>query len=131
MIDVIETPLPPLAQPFSWATRAAGVIYTAHGPVRADGSIDTGAVEDQAHLTFGNLALALKAAGASLRDVAQVLIYLIDVADVAVVDSVYRQYFQTPYPNRSTVIVSSLVVPGMRIEIVAYAAEPNAAAASR
>ncbi|WP_322056774.1 RidA family protein [Paraburkholderia sp. J63] len=125
MTDVIETHLPELGQPFSWATRAAGVIYTAHGPVHQDGSIETGAIENQAQLTFRNLEAALNAAGASLGDVAQVLIYLIDPADVPVVDEIYRVYFRKPYPNRSTLIVSGLVVSGMRIEVVAYAADPK------
>lgn len=129
MTEIIETDLPELGQPFSWATRAAGVIYTAHGPVRLDGSIETGSIKDQAHLTFRNLEVTLNAAGASLRDVAQVLIYLVDATDVRVVDEIYRLYFQKPYPNRSTVIVSGLVVSGMKIEIVVYAADPKGAAA--
>jgi 2-iminobutanoate/2-iminopropanoate deaminase len=91
-----------------------------------DGSIETGAIEGQAHLTFRNLELTLNGAGASLRDVAQVLIYLVDVTDVGAVDKIYRQYFQKPYPNRSTVIVNALVVSGMKIEIVAYAADSKA-----
>lgn len=126
MTEPIETNLPDLAQPFSWATRCAGVIYTSHGPMRMDGSLETGTIEDQAHLTFQNLEKALTAAGVSMGDVAQVLIYLVDVADVPAMDNVYLKYFQKPYPNRSTVIVNALVVSGMKIEIVAYAADSRA-----
>lgn len=125
MIEIIKTHLPELEQPFSWAVRGAGIIYTTHGPVRNDGSIETGDIEKQADLTFKNLVHTLNAADASVRDVAQILIYLIDVADVPAVDKIYRQYFQPPYPNRSTVIASALVVKGMKIEIVAYAADPK------
>uniref|UniRef100_UPI002ABE54A5 RidA family protein n=1 Tax=Burkholderia ubonensis TaxID=101571 RepID=UPI002ABE54A5 len=108
-------------QPFSWAVRAGGMAFTAHGPVRIDGSIDTGPVEDQARLTFGNLARAMTAAGGSLDDVAQVLIQMIDITDMPVIDKVYREFFNAPYPNRSSVAVNALVVPGMRVEIVASA----------
>jgi len=87
----------------------------------ADGRIDTGAIEAQTRLTLENLRTALEAAGGSLRDVAQVLIYLTDIADMPAVDAVYRDYFQAPYPNRSSVAVVALAVPGMRIELVAYA----------
>jgi 2-iminobutanoate/2-iminopropanoate deaminase len=122
MKEIIDTGLPPLKQPFSWAVKASGVLYTAHGPVRPDGSIDTGPVEAQARLTFGNLQRAVAAAGGSLDDVAQVLIYMTDVADMPVIDAVYREFFVVPYPNRSSMGVNALVVPGMKIEIVAYAA---------
>ena len=122
MKQVVDTGLPPLAQPFSWAVKARGLLFTAHGPVRADGSIDTGATEDQARLTFGNLQRAVAAAGGSLEDVTQVLIYMTDVKDMPQIDRVYREFFAPPYPNRSSMGVSGLVVPGMKIEIVAYAA---------
>lgn len=125
MKHVVETGLPALAQPFSWATRAAGLLFTAQGPVHMDGTVDTGDIAQQARLTFANLRRAAEAAGASLDDVAQVLITLVEAGDVAVVDAVYREYFAAPYPNRSTVIAKALVVPGMRIEIVAYIALPD------
>jgi 2-iminobutanoate/2-iminopropanoate deaminase len=127
MKQVVETGLPPLAQPFSWAVRAGGIVFTTHGPVRADGRIETGPVAEQARLTLDHLRQALAAAGAGLADVAQVLVYLTDIGDMAAVAAVYREYFRPPYPNRSAVAVSALAVPGMRIEIVVYAC-PGAAA---
>lgn len=122
MKQVVETGLPPLKQPFSWAVKATGsMLFTAHGPVRMDGSIDTGAIEDQARLTFANLRMTLEAAGGTLDDVTQVLIYMTDVADMPAIDAVYREFFTAPYPNRSSAAVAALVVPGMKLEIVAYA----------
>ena len=122
MKQVIDTGLPPLKQPFSWAVKASGqMLFTAHGPVRQDGSIDTGPIEQQARLTFANLQGAVRAAGGTMADVAQVLIYMTDVADMPVIDAVYREFFEAPYPNRSSMGVAGLVVPGMKIEIVAYA----------
>lgn len=121
MKDIIDVGLPALGQPFSWAVRAGGMVFTAHGPVRRDGSIDTGPIEDQARLTFTNLERAMAAAGGSLDDVVQVLIQMIDIADMPAIDSVYREFFSAPYPNRSSVAVKALVVPGMRVEIVANA----------
>lgn len=121
MKQVIDCGLPPLKQPFSWAVKSAGMLFTAHGPVRADGSIDTGAIEDQARLTFANLRRAVEAAGGGMADVTQVLIYMTDVQDMAAIDAVYREFFAPPYPNRSSMGVAALVVPGMKLEIVAYA----------
>jgi len=121
MKEVIDVGLPQLKQPFSWAVKSAGMLFTAHGPVRQDGSINTGPVEDQARLTFANLRRAVEAAGGTLDDVTQVLVYMTDVTDMPLIDGVYREFFQSPYPNRSSAAVAALVVPGMRLEIVAYA----------
>ena len=121
MRETIDVGLPPLKQPFSWMVRGGGVLYTAHGPVRPDGSIDTGPIEQQTRLTLDNLQRAVESAGKTLDDVMQVLIYMSDVADMPAIDSVYREYFRAPWPNRSSAGVA-LVVPGMRIELVAYVA---------
>lgn len=125
MKQVIDVGLPALKQPFSWAVKASGaMLFTAHGPVRTDGTIDTGPIEAQTRLTFENLRRAVQAAGGSMEDVTQVLIYMTDVADMPAIDAVYREFFEAPYPNRSSAAVAALVVPGMRIEIVAYAMVP-------
>ncbi|EPY1566616.1 TPA: RidA family protein [Raoultella planticola] len=121
MRDVIHTGLLDIGQPFSWVTRGGGMLFTAHGPVRADGTIETGPAEQQIALTFDNLTQALQAAGSHSDNVLQVIIYLTDVNDVARLDDIYRRYFNAPYPNRSTVIVDKLVVPGMKIEITVSA----------
>ncbi len=122
MKEVVDCGLPALSPPFSWAVKGGGLLFTAHGPVRQDGTIDTGTIEDQARLTFANLRRAVEAAGGTLADVTQVLIYLLDVADMKAIDGIYREFFVAPYPNRSSAAVAGLVVPGMKIEIVAYAA---------
>jgi len=122
MKQAIDVGLPEVGQPFSWAVKASGaMLFTAHGPVRTDGSIDTGPIDAQARLTFANLQRTLVAAGGTLNDVTQVLIYMTDIADMKAIDAVYREFFSAPYPNRSSAAVAALVVPGMKLEIVAYA----------
>lgn len=123
MRNVINTGLPELGQPFSWATRGGGLLFTAHGPVLADGSIETGAAEKQISLTFNNLMHTLQAANSHSDNVLQIIVYLTDVNDVPLLDEIYRRYFNAPYPNRSTVIVDKLVAPGMKIEITVTAAD--------
>lgn len=123
MRNVINTGLPELGQPFSWATRGGGLLFTAHGPVLADGTIETGAAEKQISLTFNNLIHTLQAANSHGDNVLQVIVYLTDVNDVPLLDEIYRRYFNAPYPNRSTVIVDKLVVPGMKIEITVTATD--------
>jgi 2-iminobutanoate/2-iminopropanoate deaminase len=119
--EILDVGLPALKQPFSWATKKNGFVFTAHGPVRVDGTIHTGSIEEQARLTFENLRRTVEAAGGTLDDVMQVLIYMTDIADMPAIDTVYRDFFTEPFPNRSSVAVVSLAVPTMKIEIVAYA----------
>ena len=39
---------------------------------------------------------------------------------LAKMNEVYGKYFEAPYPNRATVVISELMVPGCIIEVVAY-----------
>jgi 2-iminobutanoate/2-iminopropanoate deaminase len=121
MREVVKTHLPGEDAPIEWAVTADGVLYTAQIPIREDGSIETGPIEKQADLTFGNLKRTLEAAGGTLEDVTQVLVYLTEKEAFQGMNAVYRRYFQKPFPNRATLIVAGLMVPGAVIEIVAYA----------
>jgi 2-iminobutanoate/2-iminopropanoate deaminase len=71
-------------------------------------------------LTLDNLTKTVKAAGGTLADITQILIYITDAKHFAAVNEIYKEYFAEPYPNRATVI-AGLLVPGMHIEIVAHA----------
>ena len=121
MKTVVTTHLPNEDSPIEWATVGDNVLYTAQIPIREDGSIESGSIESQADLTFSNLKRTLEAAGGTLEDVTQVIVYLTGKEHFQAMNAVYRRYFTKPYPNRATVIVAGLMVPGAVIEIVAYA----------
>ncbi|MCY1200062.1 2-aminomuconate deaminase [compost metagenome] len=124
MATTIETGLPPMGQPFSWATRVGPLMFTAQGPVDARGGIAGDDIGAQARLTFENLRKSVQAAGAGLSNVAQVLIYMKEADDMRAIDEVYREFFEPPYPNRSSVVVKGFAHPTMHIEIVAYVELP-------
>ena len=125
MPEIISTGLPQPNQPFSWATHANGMMFTAHGPVDPTGAIAGEDIAAQARLTLKNRAAAVEAAGARLDDVAQVLIYMSDASDMPAIDAEYRKVFKPPYPNRACVAVKGFAHPAMRIELVAYVALPR------
>ena len=50
-------------------------------------------------MTFDNLKRTLEAAGGTLDDVTQVLIYLTDPAAFQGMNAVYRRFFAKPYPE--------------------------------
>lgn len=120
MKRAVKTGLPAVNRPIEWATIADGILYTAQLPLKSDGSFETGDIRAQTDLTLRNLKQTVEAAGGSMADVTQVLVYLTDEDDFAGMNEIYGRYFQKPYPNRAT-FLSRLVVPGARIEIVAYA----------
>ncbi len=134
MKQAVKSGLPVPSAPIEWATIANGVLYTAQIPIKQDGSIEQGDIRTQTRLTLDNLKRTVAAAGGSLADVAQVLVYLPDAKDFPGMNEVYGQYFEKPYPNRAT-IIAQLMVVGARIEIVAYAhiskKKPRAAAARK
>ena len=122
----VATGLPGVGAPFEWAITADGVLYTAQIPIKADGTIETGDAGTQTKLTLANLKATVEAGGGGMADVTQVLIYLTRPTDFAAMNAVYETFFEKPYPNRATVIVAGLLIPGAVIEIVAYAHLPAA-----
>ena len=137
MKSAVATGLKAANSPIEWATIADGILYTAQIPMKADGSIETGDIGVQTELTLRNLKQTVEAAGGTMADVTQVLVYLPDPADFPGMNAVYQRHFPKPYPNRATVI-ARLMVGGARIEIVAYAhvgkagaARPQAKAAAK
>jgi 2-iminobutanoate/2-iminopropanoate deaminase len=121
----IETGLAPEAAPYSHAVVAGGLLFTAHLPIRPDGSAETGSALAQAEQALANLRQAVEAAGITLADVGQVVLYITRIEDKPAIDEVYTRYFQPPYPSRACVLVSGLMVPGTRIEVVACASVPR------
>ena len=74
---------------------------------------------EQAHLTFHNLKKTVEAAGSTMANVTQVIVYLTTKDAFADMNKAFAAAFETPYPNRATLIVAGLMVPGACIEITA------------
>ena len=62
----------------------------------------------QARRAFDNLKAVAEAAGGSLDKVVRLGLYLTDLGEFAKVNAVMQDYFQAPYPARSTIEVSGL-----------------------
>lgn len=75
-----------------------------------------GPVEEQTHQTFRNIASALEKAGAGLKDVVRVRVYLSDAADFPKVAPILGEYLGDVRPANTTV-VCQLVDPRMKVEI--------------
>ena len=123
MIERIDTGIAPSAAPINDAVRAGKHVWLvaiAEDPIT--GEIVQGGIEVQARRCIENLEIAIMAAGGTLANLAMVQIFLIDSADAAGMNAVYREYFtRQPYPVRATVVVKELLAGGLRIEMTAMA----------
>ncbi len=109
--DPISTNKAPAAiGPYSQAVRAGGTVYLS-GQVALDpisGLLIEGDVQAQARRAFDNLRAVCEAAGGSMGDIVRVGLYLTDLDQFAAVNAVMAEYFDAPYPARSTIEVSAL-----------------------
>lgn len=125
MRRIIETGLTKPAAPHEWAIAAHHTLYSVHVPIRPDGSIESGPPERQVEVTLADLQKTLEAAGAGLRDVVLVQIYLTSLEHKPALDEAYKRFFPKPYPVRACIAVSELPTPGTVIELVATTALPT------
>ena len=104
--------------PYSQAVRAGGTVYFS-GQIPLDpatGELVSADIATEARRVFDNLKAVCAAAGGSLDDIARIGIYLTDLSDFAAVNAVMADYFQAPFPARSTIQVAGLP-KGARVEV--------------
>ncbi len=85
-----------------------------HGDMRA-----------QFRQTSMNIAVALKAAGATLDDVVKLVFYVTDMDEYFRCFDIRAEFFGKAFPVSTSVEVSRLAVPGAMIEIEVTAAVPE------
>jgi len=118
-IQVIHSDDAPKAVgPYSQAMIHGGMLYTSGqiGLVPEKGELAGDSVEAQAEQVTQNLSAVLAAAGASTSDIIKANIYLIDMADFPVVNTIYAAWLGEHRPARATVAVAQLPL-GAKIEI--------------
>jgi reactive intermediate/imine deaminase len=65
-------------------------------------------IEAQVHRVFQNLRAVTEAAGGSMADIVKLNIFLTDLSNFALVNTIMAEYFTQPYPARAVVGVASL-----------------------
>jgi reactive intermediate/imine deaminase len=97
--------------------RGATVYLSGQIPLDPDtGLLVEGDIEAQARRAFDNLRAVCEAAGGTLDDVVRLGLYLTDLDQFARVNQVMSEYFDAPFPARSTIGVASLP-RGARFEV--------------
>jgi 2-iminobutanoate/2-iminopropanoate deaminase len=87
-------------------------------------------IESQTTQTLENLKAVLEAAGTSLEYVVKTYVYLADIQDFDAMNQVYRRYFPTNPPARTTVGVK-LAREDLLVEMEMVALLPESAISGR
>ena len=118
---------PPNARPggvLSSAVRVGDLVFLsgALGTKPGGGGLADGGIEGQTRQALENVKASAALAGVTMADIAKCTVFLTDVANFQAMNGVYREFFPTEPPARTTVGVAGLVVPGALIEIECIAA---------
>lgn len=102
--------------PYSPAIVSGGFVFVA-GQAAINPETDEmelGDIQAETRRTLENVKAILEAAGSSLKDVVRVGVFLSDMKNFAAMNEVYKEYFPTDPPARTTVGVS---MPKIKVEI--------------
>ena len=116
--ETFQSPDLPPGLPFSAAVRAGEMVYLsgAIGHVRGEFRLVEGGIGPETRQALTYLKENLERAGSSLDRVVKCTVFLAAIEDFAAMNAVYREFFPTDPPARSTVAVAALVL-GARIEV--------------
>jgi 2-iminobutanoate/2-iminopropanoate deaminase len=121
--DVAE----PAPGTFSQCLLAGDTIFISGQVARdEDGTIGgDGSMYSQAVIALGRIKALIEAAGATMADIAKLTIFVTDISKRLEIGAARRTFFTGDFPCSTLVEVSSLVDPGLLIEIEAIAVRPD------
>lgn len=118
--QVINPPgIAPLVPAYSVAIRNGDRVFVSGMTGIAPGTqeIVAGGVAAQTRQTLDNIRTSLTAAGATMAEVDECTVFLVDMADYAAMNGVYQSFFPAAPPARATLAVAALPRPAARVEI--------------
>ncbi|MDA0312261.1 MAG: Rid family detoxifying hydrolase [Gemmatimonadetes bacterium] len=128
MSDALHQPVQAAGLPKPIGPYSPGMVFDRLVIVSGQGATDpaTGKlagpdVETQTRQVFRNMQAILEAGGSDLSKVLRCGVFLVDLRDFEKMNAVYAEVFGDHRPARTTVQVSSLPDPGLRVEIDAIA----------
>ena len=125
---VVTVPgIAPLVPAYSEAIRAGGQVFVSGmtGIKPGTQEIVDGGVGPQTRQTLENIRTLLEAAGATMAQVTECTVFLVDMKDYAAMNAAYIEFFRTAPPARATLAVTALPRPAARVEIKCSAVVPD------
>lgn len=108
--------------PYSHGVQCSGSMIFLSGqiPLRADGTMLEGTIEEQTRQIFANIRTILTSQGASLTDIVKTTVFLKNMNDFAAMNAVYAAEMGEHRPARSAVEVARLPKDAqVEIEVIA------------
>ena len=122
MKEISTKKAPAAIGPYSQAIQVGGLVYTSGQlPINPEtGAFVPGGIKEQTRQSLTNVKAVLEEAGTAMNRVVKTTVFLEDMGDFADMNSVYAEFFSTPYPARSAVAVKTLPKGALvEIEVVA------------
>jgi len=112
--------LPVPKPPYSPVVVSGDAVYTAgQTGVDGDGNLVEGGIAEQTRQTLENVRTCVEAGGLTMGDVVKVNAYLADLGEFPGYNQVYVEFFDAPYPARTS--VQAGLPAGVLVEIEAVA----------
>lgn len=122
---VASAEVPEASGPYSAAIVSRGFAFlSGQGPYDSQGTLAGEDIASQTRQILQNLEAVAQASGATLRNAVRVSVYLTDMANFTAMNAVFAEFFDQPYPSRTTV-QTGLPTPKMLVEIDAIVALPE------
>ena len=118
--QVVNPPgLAPLVPAYSVAIRNGDRVFVSGMTGVKPGTQDIveGGIGVQTRQTLENIQSALRTSGATMADVDECTVFLMDMKDYAAMNAVYAEFFRVDPPARAALAVSALPRPAARVEI--------------
>lgn len=121
-IIISTTKAPAAIGPYSQGIEIGNLVFTSGQiPLTAEGNLVGPNIEEQVRQALQNAEQILLAAGTSLDNVVKTTVFLADMNDFQVMNSIYAEFFTAEPPARSAVQVARLPKDvKVEIEMIAY-----------
>lgn len=115
--EIIHTDNAPTALgPYVQAAKANGSVVFISGQLGLDpatGELVSGEFEDQVKQAFTNLLNVIKASGAAPENIVKLGLFVTDLGNFSIANTVMSELIPQPFPARSTIEVSALPKGGL------------------
>lgn len=121
---ITSSNIPKSHLPFSPAIRSGEYVFVSgQASVDKEGNIVVGTFEEECRRSFENLKVILEVAGLGFDHVVQVRNYVGKQEYLSEFNNIYKEYFNEPYPARTTLIGCLGTLLKFEVDVIAHCAD--------